>query len=312
MKSPAVPLVSRMSALQAAPARRHSRAFSLMAFAAAALVVLLALVGGCSALWLFGSDEEGLLCGPDDGNPRCLDGFVCARGTDDVERCVRAGFKEEGASCSLPAECSSGLTCADAYAALCPAGLDDDMGCGLVDEQDRGLRCRRICNPADRSTCGNNARCFAFEGQEAFCQQGTCATSSDCILGGLIGLCIDAAPNTTGRTGLCLERCDPLACAQAGTCDCVGRDGARDDAFGCVTPPGEAISNRFVCQEVGSVSEGGACDFGGNLCARGLTCAPLVDGSFGCVRWCRVGGGNPGCLEFPNCQAVTNEVGICQ
>jgi len=77
----------------------------------------------------------------------------------------------------------------------------------------------------------------------------------------------------------------------AGTCDCVGLDGARDD---CANPPGEAVSGRNICTEVGGRGEGEGCDFGGDLCARGLTCALLQDGTFGCVRWCRVGGGNPG------------------
>jgi hypothetical protein len=186
------------------------------------------------------------------------------------------------------------------------------MSCALVNEADRGLRCRPTCNPGDLNPCGNNARCFAFDGQDAFCQEGTCSADSDCVVQGLAGLCIGLVPNTVGRTGVCLERCDPLVCAQAGTCDCTGLDGQRDEQFHCATPPGEAISGRAVCTEVGVRGEGESCDFGGDLCGRGLTCAPLQDNTFGCVRWCRVGGGNPGCLALPNCQQVVGELGICQ
>jgi hypothetical protein len=284
----------------------------LLALTATLVTTTLLTTAGCTALYLFNASEENLPCGPEDANgtPRCLDGFVCVEADDGIERCLKAGFKEEGAACIDSGECKDGAVCADVYAERCDGDVvasEFKIDCALRDQGDRGLRCRRACK--DDFTCGADLRCFEVEGLPPFCQKGTCASDNDCVGAGTQGLCIQEALNG-GRSGLCREKCEPLDCfGGAGACPC-------DVGDNCATPPDEGVvSARAVCQPSGTITAGNTCD-AANLCASGSTCASFGDFS-ACAEWCRVGGGgapvcnNPGdgCVGVDNAEPA---LGICQ
>jgi len=272
--------------------------------------IALASATGCTALYFFNASDENLPCGPDDasGDPRCKDGFACVRADDDIDRCVKAGFKEEGEDCVATEECKDqGAVCADVYAERCDGDVipvEFEIDCARRNPADKGLKCRRACK--DDFTCGADFRCFDVAGLGAFCQAGTCASDSDCLAGVVEGLCIQEGLNG-GSSGLCRKSCDPLACAgAAGVCVCA-------DDENCATPPDEGfVSARAVCLPAGTVGVGETCD-SGNFCDFGGTCANF--GAFSaCAQWCRVGGGAPAC-NAGACGGVdvgNENVGVCQ
>jgi hypothetical protein len=267
----------------------------------ATVLLVTLVVASCSIIYATSSSEENLLCGPDDGTPRCLDGYTCVR-ANDVERCVLAGFKDVGDPCLTDAECSNGGVCADAYAELCPAG-STDINCGRVDDATRGLRCRAPCDAQSGFSCGDDDRCFFFEGLDPFCQPGTCASDTDCEGGAVPALCVGERGG--GRNGFCVVACDPLACFD-GNCPCAAGEG-------CAMPADEvAVSTRNVCSAAGVIPPGAACDVL-NPCVEGSSCVFRNDGTAVCVQWCRVGGGAPAC-DAGVCQGVQqgSVLGICQ
>ncbi len=266
------------------------------------LVSIAAVVASCSIIYATSSSEENLLCGPDDGNPRCLDGYACVRAADQQERCVLAGFKDVGEPCLADAECADGGVCADAYAELCPAG-STDINCGRVDDATGGLRCRAPCDEATGFSCDGDDRCFFFDGLTPFCQQGTCASDTDCEGAAVPALCVGETGG--GRNGFCVVACDPLACFD-GDCPCAAGEG-------CAMPADEfSVSTRNVCSAAGGILPGAACDVL-NPCVEGSSCVFRNDGTAVCVQWCRVGGGAPTC-DSGVCQGVQqgSALGICQ
>lgn len=268
------------------------------------------LVGSCTALYAFNSSEENLPCGPDDanGSPRCKDGFVCVQADDGIERCLVAGFKEEGDACLDSGECKDGGICADIYAERCDGDViapEFELDCALRDSNDAGLRCRRPCK--DDLTCGADLRCFDVGGVGNFCQQGTCAGDNDCVAGVQSGLCIQEGLNG-GRSGLCRKECDPLSCnGGAGVCPCA-------DDENCATPPDDGfVSARAVCLPAGVIEAGFTCD-AGNFCASGATCVPIGNVE-ACLQWCRVGGGGAPACDAGTCggvDPVDAALGVCQ
>jgi len=269
---------------------------------ATTVVAACALGAGCSIIFATSSDEENLLCGPDNGQPRCLDGFACVRAADEQERCVRAGFKDVGEPCLADAECDNGGVCADAYAELCPSG-STDINCGRVDESLEGLRCRAPCDAATGFSCDEGDRCFFFEGLAPFCQTGTCATDTDCEGLAVPALCV--GEQNGGRSGFCVPFCDPLGCFDNSDCACV-------DGESCALPPDEfVVSTRNVCTGAGVLQPGEACDVV-NPCVEGSSCVFRNDGVGVCAQWCRVGGGAPAC-QVGVCQGVQqgSALGIC-
>jgi hypothetical protein len=282
---------------------RRRRALPKLALFFVSVTALLGLsVGqGCSVLYATTSSEESLLCGPDDGRPRCLEGYACIRAADDQERCVRAGFKETGEPCLASAECTDGGVCADAYAELCPDG-STDLNCARVNDAVGGLRCRAPCDEATGFSCDGDDRCFFFEGLVPFCQQGTCASDTDCE-GDTPALCVGERGG--GRNGVCIIACDPLACFD-GTCPCA-------EGQSCAMPADElSVSTRNVCDGAGVIPAGAGCDVQ-NPCVAGSTCVFRTDGAAFCAQWCRVGGGAPAC-DAGICQSVQqgSALGICQ
>lgn len=278
--------------------------------AGAVLVVVAALVllsSSCTILYVLNSSEENLACGPDDGNPRCLDGFVCTAGVDGLERCVKAAFKNEGESCIDSGECVDGGVCADIYADRCGDDIAPEhiLDCALRDLGDGGLRCRRTCK--DDFTCGADLRCFDLGSFQIppFCQKGTCATDSDCLANNTRGFCIEEALNG-GRSGLCRVECDPLRCFDLGAdCTCV-------EGQTCASPPDDgAVSSRAICTVPGTFGQGISCDVV-NGCLAGFTCAPIEDTGTVCLQWCDAAGGGPPACDVGFCQNVDGDVGICR
>lgn len=264
------------------------------------------LSSGCTALYFFNASEENLPCGPDDanGSPRCKDGFVCVKTDDEIDRCVKEAFKEQGEECLDPLECKAeGSACADAYAVLCPAGTSD-ISCALVDTANTGLRCRTPCDRG--SDCADDEHCFLFGDEPGFCQKGTCTTDNDCVAGLQQGRCVSERGN--GRNGLCQLSCDPLDCNTPGrVCACAADQN-------CTQPADESdASAAAVCDQIGVIAAPLTCDVL-NPCESGATCTEL-DGAdvFVCAQWCRVAGGAPAC-DTGRCNAVPGdpELGICQ
>jgi hypothetical protein len=270
-----------------------------------AAAIVLATAAACTVLYAWNSDEENLACGPDDGSPRCLQGYTCVPADDGIERCVKAGFKTLGEPCRASTECADDGICADAWATRC----DDPthrMSCALLDENDRGLRCRAPCKNA-LPACASGTRCFdgPDDGDVPFCQQGACAADSDCVGGGEAGLCLEEA-FSGGRSGLCSPVCAPLRCFDRGEdCPCLPTES-------CATPVDEGVSNRAVCTPTGVIGENQTCD-DANPCADGLTCVLLSNNVHVCQRWCAVGGGAPACTSGV-CNGVPGDpfLGLCQ
>jgi hypothetical protein len=270
-----------------------------------ALVAAVAATPACSVLYAFNANEENLACGPDNGTPRCLDGYTCVLAGDDVERCVKAGFKALGERCTVSEECADDGVCADAWATSC----DDPahrMDCALLDDNDTGPRCRARCKDTI-PRCASDTRCFEGGdlGDVPFCQKGVCAGDTDCVADGIAGLCIEEAFNG-GRSGLCSPLCSPLRCFDRGEdCPCLADES-------CAGPVDETVSARAVCTPTGGIGEGLTCD-AANPCANGLTCAPLNTGTSICLRWCAVAGGAPECNSGV-CNGVAGDptLGVCQ
>lgn len=275
------------------------------------MVALAALTTSCTAIYLFNSDEENLPCGPANvnGTPRCKDTFVCIEAADGIERCVKAGFKDEGEACLDSGECKDGGICADVYSERCDGDVvapEFELDCALRDQGDKGLRCRKACTE-DLLCGGADQRCFDVDGVGLFCQKGTCASDNDCVAGVSQGICIQEGLNG-GRSGLCRKICDPLACnGGGGGCTCELDEN-------CASPPDDAtLSARAVCLPAGVIAAGNTCD-AGNFCADGATCAPFDAGFSACVQWCRVGGGGAPACDDPDaaCNGVDGALGICQ
>lgn len=271
-----------------------------------AVMTLLSLCSSCSVMWALSADETGLACGPDDGSPRCLEGWACVQ-----EKCVKAGFKAVNELCEATIECQDGLVCGDGYAG-CADDLADDLNCALFDDAQSSGRCRPRCDP-DAPNCADGQRCFASNSADdgGYCQVGTCGEDGDCQgIAGSLGLC--AGMQGDGLTGLCLEQCDPLTCAAGACSGCDGLDDQADDNKTCVPVPGEGVSSRTVCDAMGSLTEGQDCGAGTDFCGLGLFCLKPQVGNAVCAKWCRLLGGNPACDVGRTCTGVTATLGFCQ
>jgi hypothetical protein len=275
------------------------------AAAALACALVVAATPACSVLYALNASEENLACGPDDGTPRCLDGYACVLADDGVQRCVKAGFKQTGEPCKTSEECADDGVCADAWAERC-TDPTHRMDCALLDDNDTGLRCRAPCKDT-APPCASGTRCFAGDGdgEIPFCQKAVCAGDTDCVADGVTGLCIEEALNG-GRSGQCRPQCEPLRCFDGGD-DCPCQTGES-----CASPPDEVVSARAVCTPMGGIGEGLTCD-AANPCADGLTCAPLNTNTSVCLRWCAVAGGAPSC-NAGVCRSVAGNpsLGLCQ
>jgi hypothetical protein len=269
----------------------------------------LAASASCSILYLTSSSEENLPCGADLEQPRCLDGYACVVAADDVERCVRANFKEVGEECVSSDECKDGGICGDAYAELCPTG-STDLNCSRLGNADTGLRCRAPCDDANNFACDAGSRCFfpLDEEDEPFCQVGICATDSDCSGDGEVGVCVGEAVSG-GRSGLCAQACEPLACFDrnvGGACPCASSES-------CSTPPDEGNpTDHNICQATGTIRSKETCN-AVETCVDGNTCLLLNTSTQVCLQWCNVNGGAPTCPNGDLCQGVSlsSNLGIC-
>jgi hypothetical protein len=274
------------------------------------VVGVLAASAGCSILYLTSSSEENLPCGTDLEKPRCLDGYACVVAADDIERCVRANFKEVGETCVSSDECKDGGVCADAYTDLCPTG-STDLNCSRLANADTGLRCRAPCDDANNFACAAGTRCFFPSDDEVapFCQVGICATDSDCSANGEVGVCVGEALSG-GTSGLCAQACEPLPCFDrsvgAGGCPCASSES-------CSTPPDEANpTDHNICQATGVIRSQETCN-AVNTCVDNNTCVLLTTGTQVCQQWCNVNGGAPTCPNGGLCQGVSpsSNLGIC-
>jgi hypothetical protein len=153
-------------------------------------------------------------------------------------------------------------------------------------------------------------------GINGFCQEGTCATDSDCQgIAGSAGLCVN---EIGGRTGLCFELCDPFACDNAtGLCgSCNGLDGAPDEFFSCFPPPDEFLigvnASRLVCLPHGNLQPFDACgDPGSDICGFNTFCANTGTAVY-CAPYCRFPNGAPAC-DQGTCTQITagSDLGFC-
>jgi hypothetical protein len=291
-------------------ARPPKPVFFLLALALTAV----ALASGCTLLWIFQNDPDGLPCEVDeDGNGRCLEGYTCVpRGEDALPVCLRAGAKKLGEPCTIADECDRDLTCGTGYA-VC-ATDPDDPNCSLVADAEKQLACRPICDVNSAETCGINQLCFQGE-TTGFCQVGICGTDSDCqTIRGAEGFCVGEA-RLGGKTGFCFEGCNPLACA-GGICpDCTGVDGQPDPDTNCVNVIDDGfLSARTMCDTNGTVPAFAPCDPFGEPCVHGSFCNAFVSGRAPfCSPWCRFPNAAPACNSPAVCRRVEQErdLGFC-
>jgi hypothetical protein len=270
---------------------------------------------GCTLLWLFNNDPEGLPCDFSESKAGgCLDGYTCVGGL-----CMAAAEKVIGDPCARSEECARGLACAvpDGFRSCEDDG--DDVNCALLDEDDLELRCRQSCETVDDTSCASGERCWLLsdvEGVPGVCAKGTCATDTECrTIDGSDAICGGAFE--AGTSGLCEETCAPLSCRVNDTCaGCDGLDNVVGDAelgFNCAPQAGTAVQDfRYVCTASGSTPDFAAC--GGptdDLCRFGAFCIGFTDGTAACVPWCASGGGNPACPQGSACQDIDGTLGFC-
>jgi hypothetical protein len=283
------------------------------------LVVALALACGvvssssCTLLWIFNNDPAGLPCDfTSSQEGTCLEGYVCKQQSNNEFICVAKGALAADEACALSDECDEGLTCDTFYGLLCADGGDDDANCSLVDPPDveKNLACHVICEIGNASTCPSDMLCV--DGEPDFCARGVCATDSDCeLVAGQGALCAGEGLNE-GKSGLCFEACNPLACdAATGICnDCTGVDGA-PDGKACVPVQDEALSSRNVCDFPGTLPAFADCSTGEG-CVAGSFCGQFAVDVFLCTPWCNAAGGAPECPVNSVCTPVVGDLGVCQ
>lgn len=312
MTDPAAPSMRALRAMRALCAMRRTPSASLAPAWLLALAVLAGGAPGCSLLWLFQSNPEGLPCELDEsGVGSCLDGYACvARGEDELPVCLKSAALRQDEECEATEQCQDGLVCASAFA-FC-TGVHDDPNCSLIDDDEKVLRCRPVCTPGDHSRCGDNGRCFqgALGG---FCQRGVCAADSDCQAGGDNRFCVDE--RITGNSGLCFETCDPLRCSGDSCADCTGLDGVPDLGQVCVPVIDEfTLSTRTMCDAAGTLPPLAACDrFGVDRCGPQSFCNDYIQGIEPyCAQWCRFPTGAPACDGNARCDSpFGGDLGIC-
>jgi hypothetical protein len=300
-----------------------NRPFRTLAARMIVVGVATAASSSCTLLWLFTSDPEGLPCDFSvDPLGQCLEGYTCVV-RDNESVCLRANALNAGDPCLKTDQCDEDLLCATQFA---QCGADsDDLNCALVGEDAEAPTCRPICDITQPNTCPSDQRCYVVDGVEGvngFCQQGVCATDTDCTaVAGVRGIC---ANELGGKTGLCLQECDPLACDRVSrTCPaCTGTDGAADVEVTCGPVPDEFLSNpppgtlnpRTVCLPVaGALPAFSDCTAAPADCDFGTFCISVDGVPPYCAPWCDVGGGNPACDAPATCQAILqgSDVGYC-
>jgi hypothetical protein len=261
----------------------------------------------CSLLWLFNNDPAGLPCDfTTDQAGACLDGYVCIERSNNELICVVQGNLQKGEACVQSDQCDEGLTCAAAYDDCAVDG--DDPICSLIPDVEKQLACRELCDLSNPATCADDERCV--DDEPDFCQLGVCAADSDCeVVAGAGALCAGERLNE-GKSGLCFQFCDPLACDDGECPDCTGVDGDVDTDKACVPVFDESVSSRNVCGTVGIVLPFGDCS-GGEGCVAGSFCGSTDGVDSLCFPWCRVGGGAPACPPQSGCSEVAPGLGIC-
>jgi len=272
------------------------------------------LLSGCSLLWLFNNDPEGLPCdfANDPDNGACLDGYTCVEreATDTAPVtfvCLKAGLKKVDESCFRKEECEVGLECATGFDS-CNTN-DDDINCGLVPVDKLKKVCRTACDINAAAECPPDQLCFANDDGQ-FCDVGTCQTDTDCAQLG--GFCVGEAL-LGGKTGFCFQACDPLDC-QAGECaQCIGLDGVPDADSNCIPIIDEAGPNgRNMCDVAGNIGAYGDC--GNNTadrCTFGTFCISLDGVTAFCSPWARFPTGEPACPLGEDPIQVAGNLGFC-
>lgn len=281
-------------------------------FLSCALPFLTVTSSSCTLLWIFNNDPAGLPCdftSSQDG--ACLEGYTCVQQAQNEFVCVAQGALGVGEACISSDQCDEDLTCATLYGELCAGDGADDPICSLVPDVEKELACRQICDIGNASTCPNDTLCV--DSEPDFCQAGVCATDTDCeLVAGSGALCSGESLNE-GKSGLCFEACNPLACdAATGLCsDCTGVDGAADGKT-CVPVPDEALSTRNVCDFPGALPAFADCS-SGQGCVAGSFCGQLDVAVFRCTPWCNFNGGAPACPVDSACTQVQvgADLGVC-
>lgn len=267
----------------------------------------------CTLLWIFNNDPAGLPCDfTSSQEGTCLEGYVCKEQAANEFICVAKGALAVDEPCALSDECGEDLTCGTFYGQLCAADGDDDANCSLVTQPDveKNLACHEICEITNPSTCPNDTLCV--DGEPDFCARGVCTTDSDCeLVAGQGALCSGEALNE-GRSGLCFQFCNPLACdASTGVCpQCTGVDDVVDTAKTCVPVPDEALSLRNVCDFAGTLPAFADCSTGEG-CVAGSFCGQLAVDDFRCTPWCNADGGAPECPVNSACSRIGASLGVC-
>lgn len=294
------------------------------------LAVLAACASGCTLLWLFNNDPQGLPCQITKEHPEgeCLDGYVCIV-ENDAPICVHAHTLEAGELCARTDQCKPGLACDIGPYRECAAGaVRDDINCKLIAKEETEKRCRQSCDGTfDDKICNKGERCFTVEDPDdktikGVCQPGTCASDSDCATADDDGA-VCATAFGGGKTGLCVETCDPISCVPSQGGVCAGCDGLDDDADGlnCIPlvdvlhPGGTGLFP--ICTNPGGQAAFTLCAVqGAEDCEVGTFCtiaSPGDDlGTAYCAPYCSAAGGNPECPNGPEkCQPLSATIGYC-
>jgi hypothetical protein len=281
-------------------------------FAVVVAVVTAVTSSSCTLLWLFNNDPAGLPCDfTSSQEGACLEGYTCVEQANQEFICVAQGALGVGDVCIASDQCDEDLTCDTLYGTLCAGDGADDPICSLVADVEKERACRQICDIESPSGCPDNTLCV--DGEPDYCQAGVCTTDTDCeLVAGQGALCSGETLNE-GKSGLCFEACNPLACnAQDGLCnDCTGVDGA-PDGKGCVPVPDESLGLRNVCDFPGVLANFADCS-SGERCGAGAFCFVIGIGDLRCTPWCNASGGSPECPTNSECQRIVvgNDLGHC-
>lgn len=229
--------------------------------------------GGCNGVCQ--GAAEFATC-PDCHDPACgsclgsaCDGTCNAGETATCPDCTGATL-----TCASDADCGAGELC-DAFGdELCPG-----INCLTADQQ---RKCRRDCSAGGAPVCTATEDCVATrgDGTQRVCEQQRCPSPTQCD--NAIEVC--ARPfEMDFQPGFCLDKCDPNACFNGGTCNCQAPFSR------CATVRNAGNPQVFACTATGSQSPGFTCNAEGD-CKTGLTCASGI-----CRAYCfQVGTACPG------------------
>ena len=252
---------------------------------------------GCNNNGLCDAKEDNVTCPVDCTEGPCNHDFTCDGA--EVPVCGDCSVK-----CNGDGDCPSAI-CMDLNGGACSAG---NVNCSTA--LPRTATCHPVCNRDSECSAGGDLDCIPdpVNPDRRGCESARCSSDAECGGNFVCATPLELTQAHTpdlGRGGLCLDRCDPIACTFGGGCACgtppaPPRCGAVSDTAGAVVD--------FACSIDGPAPQDTACLIDTD-CRSNAACFGVAPDR-ACRSYCHVGGGD--CVApSPTCQALNAAVGVC-